>query len=337
MAYEQSLYNEVAAQYAELKRQNEQDLQMRCENVYSQIPEIKNIEDDIKSLGLKLFKLAVSKTDDMKSAVYTLRSQQKELLAKRNLLLSANGFSEDELSMRYMCDKCKDTGIYNDKYCECFRRRLVLKAYEQSNLSSTLKNQSFKTFDLSLYSKEKIDSLGVSPFEQMTKIFKICFEYAKGNSKAANMLFSGPPGVGKTFLSTCIAKEFIKSGKSVIYDTAYKIFSLLEDHKFKFNAKNAEELAFKTERLYECDLLILDDLGAEFKTAYSNAAFFDILNTRLNAGKKTIINTNLNMRELSDKYSERTFSRLVGNYLTLQFIGEDLRLSGGINGFKKEC
>ena len=331
MAYEQSLYNEVAAQYDELRRQNEQDLHARCENVYSQIPEIKAIDDEIKSLGLKLFKIAVSKSPDMKNEIYKLRASQKELLAKRNLLLCANGFSEDELSMRYMCDKCRDTGVFNDAYCECFRRRLVLKAYEKSNLSSQLKNQSFKTFDLSLYSKEKIEELGVSPFEQMTKLYKICLEYAKGSAKNTNLLFWGPPGVGKTFLSTCIAKEFIKIGNSVIYDTAYKIFSLLEDHKFKFNAKNSEEMAFKIERLYECDLLILDDLGAEFKTAYSNAAFFDILNTRLNSGKRTIINTNLNMRELSDRYSERTISRLMGNYMPLQFIGEDLRLKASLD------
>ncbi len=331
MAYEQSLYSEVAAQYDEIRRQNEHDLAARIENVYSKIPEVKIIDEEIKSLGLKLFKLAASGSSDMRNEVFKLRSQQKELLAKRNMLLKSAGFSEDELSMRYMCDKCRDTGIADDVYCECFRRRLILKAYEKSNLSNQLKNQSFKTFDLSLYSKEKSEEFGVSPFEQMTKIFKICIEYAGGNAKHLNMLFWGPPRVGKTFLSTCIAKEFIKSGKSVIYDTAYKIFSLLEDYKFKFSAKNTDEMAFKIERLYECDLLILDDLGAEFKTAYSNAAFFDIINTRLNAGKKTIINTNLGMRELSDRYSERTISRLMGNYMALRFMGEDIRLAQSIN------
>lgn len=326
MAYEQSLYNEVAMQYEEIRHQNEHDLEERINNVYEQIPEIKAIDEEIKSLGLKLFKLAVSKSPDIKSKVLALRASQKELLEKRNKLLTDSGFPIDELSVRYICDKCRDTGIADDTYCECFKRRLVLKAYDKSNLSNQLKSQSFKSFDLSLYSKEKIEELGVSPFEQMTKIYKICLEYARENSAFDNLLFWGPPGVGKTFLSTCIAKEFIKSGKSVIYDTAYKIFSLLEDYKFKFSAKNTDEMAFKIDRLYECDLLILDDLGAEYKTAYSNSAFFDILNTRLNAGKKTIINTNLNMRELSERYQERSISRLMGNYTALKFIGDDIRL-----------
>lgn len=331
MAYEQSLYNEVAAEYDELRHQNEHDLASRIENVYEKNPEIRAIDEEIKSLGLKLFKLASSKTTNMKNEVFALRSSQKALLAKRKTLLIENGFSDDELSMRYMCDKCRDTGIFEDTYCDCFKRRLVLKAYENSNLSSQLKNQSFKTFDLSLYSKEKIEELGASPFEQMTKIYKICLEYAKGISESQNLLFWGPPGVGKTFLSTCIAKEFIKSGKFVIYDTAYKLFSLLEDYKFKSTAKNSDEMAFKIERLYECDLLILDDLGAEFKTAYSNAAFFDILNTRMNSGKKTIINTNLNIRELSERYSERTISRLMGSFMALRFIGDDIRLKQSVN------
>lgn len=331
MAYEQSLYNEVALQYEEIRRQNEHDLALRCENVYKKLPELESIDADIKNLGLKLFKLAISNSADLKSDIQNLRLSQKALLAKRKELLEANGFSDDELSMRYMCDICRDTGIANDTYCECFKRKLVLKAYEKSNLSSQLKSQSFKTFDLSLYSKDKLEQFGVSPFEQMTKIYKICLEYSKGGSGHNNMLFWGPPGIGKTFISTCIAKEFIKNGKSVIYDTAYKIFSLLEDYKFKSTQKNIEELTFKIDRLYECDLLILDDLGAEFKTAYSNAAFFDILNTRLNSDKKTIINTNLSMRELSERYSERTISRLMGSYMVLQFIGDDIRLKKSPN------
>ena len=217
MAYEQSLYNEVKMLYDEIRHQNEQDLALRIQNVYDKIPEIKEIDEEIKSLGLKLFKLAVSKSPDMKSKVFQLRASQKELLKKRTELLLKNGFHEDELSIRYMCDNCKDTGIANDTYCECFKRRLVLKAYEKSNLSNQLKNQSFKTFDLSLYSKEIDEELNTSPYEQMSKILKTCLDFADGKATHNNMVFHGTPGNGKTFLSTCIAKEFIKSGKSTGY------------------------------------------------------------------------------------------------------------------------
>ena len=326
MAYEKSFYSEIAGQYDEIRQQNEQDYRQRCENVYERLPEIKAVDEEIKSLGLKLFKLAVKNSPDIRAEVYRIRQEQKELLKTRSGLLRSGGFSEDELNMRYLCDKCKDTGIYNDTYCDCFRRRMVLKAYENSNLSVQTKNQSFASFDISLYSEIKDEAIDASPREQMARVYKTCYEYAKGGTETQNLLFWGPPGVGKTFLSTCVAKEFIKSGKTVIYDTAYRIFTLLEDYKFKYAAKNTDEMLYKIERLYDCDLLILDDLGAEFKTAYSNAAFFDILNTRLNSGRKTIISTNLTLRELSDRYSERTFSRLMGNYMALQFTGEDIRL-----------
>lgn len=331
MAYDKELYRQVAQEYEEIRRHDRMDLEERRERVFAAVPQLEEVEEEIRSAGLKIVKLAISTGDDRTERVMALRDRQKALLIRRKALLLEHGFAEDELSMRYLCDLCEDTGVYEDRDCECFKRRMIVKAFEHSNLSMQLRDQSFKTINMELYSRETDERFGVSPYETMMKIIGTCRHFVQYfDTENKNLLFWGEPGLGKTFLSTCVAKELIKSGHSVIYETAYKIFSMLEDFKFR-RTDDIERLRSQTQRLYECDLLILDDLGAEFSTNYTNAALFDILNTRLIANKKTIINTNLDMEELAKKYSERVFSRIIGHYQALQFIGTDIRLLKSVN------
>ena len=335
MAYERSLYQLVETEYEELRRHNQEDLDARRRAVYQAVPEVEAIDREIHSAGLSIISLAVSNPIDMQAKIAALRDHQKSLQIRRKSLLLENGFAEDELSMRYMCEDCQDTGVRGDRSCECYKRRLIMKAFEKSNLSQQLRNQSFKTFDLSLYSTEVDPQYGISPYSAMQNILEISKDFINEFERTdKNLLFWGESGLGKTFLSTCIAKELIKKGYSVIYETTYQIVSLLEDYKFK-RASDLSELKTQAERLYDCDLLILDDLGAEFSTAYTNAALFDILNSRLITNKKTIINTNLSMQELSDRYSERVISRIMGSYQTLLFIGEDIRLKTSVNQFQQ--
>ncbi len=331
MGYDKELYRTVAVEYEEIRRHDRQDLEERRAKVFAAVPELAEIEEEIQSAGLHIIKLAATGNGDRTERVYALRDSQKALLVRRKALLLENGFSEDELSMRYLCEKCEDTGVFEDRDCECFRRRLITKAFENSNLSMQLRDQSFKTMDMELYSRVIDEETGVSPYDCMLNIVSICNRFVQNfDSENKNLLFWGGPGLGKTFLSTCVAKELIKSGHSVIYETAYRIFSMLEDFKFR-RADDIEKLRSQTERLYECDLLILDDLGTEFSTSYTNAALFDILNARLIANKKTILSTNLNLEELAKKYSERVFSRIIGHYRALRFIGEDIRLKKSVN------
>ncbi|MBE7048581.1 MAG: DNA replication protein DnaC [Ruminococcaceae bacterium] len=335
MAYERSLYFLVENEYEEIRRHNQEDLQARRRAVYQAVPEIELIDKEIQSAGLSIVSLAVSSSSDLEQRIASLRDRQKALQKERKTLLLENGFAADELSPRYMCEHCQDTGIYGNKPCECYRRRLVMKAFEKSNLSQQLRNQSFKTFDFSLYSNKEDPQYGISPYDAMQNIVAICKSFIADFERTnKNLLFWGESGLGKTFLSTCIAKELIKKGYSVIYETTYQIVSLLEDYKFK-RSEDITSLKTQMQRLYDSDLLILDDLGAEFSTAYTNAALFDVLNSRLITNKKTIINTNLNMKELSDRYSERVISRIMGSYQTLQFIGEDLRLKTSVNQFNE--
>lgn len=333
MAYDAELYRAVEEEYEGIRRQNEADLQARRARVFAQVPEAAEVDNEIKMLGLKLYKIALS-GDSVEEQVRALRESQKRLLSKRHALLIENGYAPDELSERFCCDKCRDTGAVGTSVCECYRRKLVKKAYEQSNLSSQLQDQSFETFDLSLYSDEVNEHWPVSPRAHMKGILDTCKRYVETfDDTNQNLLFWGAPGLGKTFLSTCIAKELIKKGHSVIYETAYQTFSMLEELKFK-HTDDYERLKFKVDKLYTCDLLILDDLGSEFSTQYTNAALFDILNSRLVSGKKTVISTNLSLPEFETKYSERVVSRILGHYLMLRFIGNDIRLEKSVNGLK---
>jgi len=187
-----------------------------------------------------------------------------------------------------------------------------------------LDTQNFDNFDFSYYSDTIVESEGISPLTNIKSIFQTCFNFVQNFDKTDdNLLLYGGPGLGKTFLSSCIAKDLLDRGKTVFYQTAFKIFGLLEDYKFN----RSEESATKTQvdRLFDVDLLIIDDLGTEFVNTYTSSAFFNILNSRLLDKRKTIISTNLNMEELVNLYSNRVVSRIIGHYIPLKFFGEDIR------------
>lgn len=323
MAFDTELYRAVEQEYETIRKENESDLARRRMAVFAKVPKIEELDDEIKSLGLKLYKIALS-GGDMEEKIKHLRMSQKSMLKERETLLLENGFATDELSVRYRCPLCRDAGTVGTETCVCYKKKLILKAYEESNLSGMLEEQSFENFDLSLYS-DTPGKDGISPKTNMENLLKKAKAYAANfESQKDSLLFWGEPGLGKTFLSTCIAKELLKNGFSVIYETAYSTFSMLEELKFN-KTDDAEKLRFKVDKLYRCDLLILDDLGSEFSTQYTTAALFDIINSRLIAGKKTLINTNLTLEELTHKYTERVASRIIGHYSMLEFFGEDIR------------
>ena len=324
MAFDLDIYRAVEEEYVEIRAENERDLAARRARVFETVPKIESIDDEIKSLGLKLYKIALE-GGDVQEKIAQLRTSQKALLAERDTLLLENGFAKDELSARFRCAACRDTGTVGTENCVCYKRKLILKAYEQSNLSNMAEEQDFAGFDLNLYASEPDPTYGIAPRTHMASILEKCKAFVSCFDKEKkSLLFWGAPGLGKTFLSTCIAKDLIQQGYSVIYETAYHTFSMLEDLKFG-KTEDLQQLKFKTDKLYSCDLLILDDLGSEFITQYTTSALFDLINSRLIQGKKTLISTNLSMAELAQKYTERVASRIFGHYQLLQFIGTDIR------------
>ena len=243
---------------------------------------------------------------------------------EKRLLLTQMGLPEDYLEEKPACPRCGDTGFLGSTVCACLRSYYVREQNKELSGLLDLGSQSFETFDFDYYSPVPDSDLGVSPRANMERVYDVCQDYAHEFSpKSGNLLLSGGTGLGKTFLSASIARVVSAGGNSVVYDTAGHIFSLFEAQKF--GRETDEETDGAVSRALSCDLLILDDLGTELMTSFVQCAIYQIINTRLITGKKTVISTNLSPNELGRRYGAPVLSRLQGEYQLLLFFGEDIR------------
>ena len=246
------------------------------------------------------------------------------LQQEKRLLLTQMGLPGDYLEEKPACPRCNDTGFLGSEVCSCLRSYYVREQNKELSGLLDLGSQSFETFDFDYYSPLPDSELGISPRANMERVYDVCQDYAHEFSpKSGNLLLSGGTGLGKTFLSASIARVVSASGHSVVYDTAGHIFSLFEAQKF--GRETDEETDGAVSRALGCDLLILDDLGTELMTSFVQSAIYQIINTRLITGKKTVISTNLRPDEIGRRYGAPVLSRLQGEYQLLLFFGEDIR------------
>ena len=322
----ESAIKDILTGYERKRDLAEKELEARKKKVYHRIPEIKEIDDEVSKIGLKLAKLVLLNPQDKDKILEETKIKMDALKNRKNQLLNDFKVPSGYLNLKYDCPICKDTGfLKTGKKCNCLKQQIINQAYSMSNLSRILNTQNFSTFDHSKFSMERDEHLGISPQENILEILSICegfvFNFDKDNDE--NMLFYGDTGLGKSFMSNCIAKELLDKGYVVIYQTAFKMFEIIEDYKFK----NADDHISKDnyENLFDCDLLIIDDLGTELTNSFTNSELFNILNTRLLAGKKTIISTNLSPIQLGEIYTQRIFSRVFDRFRMIKFIGNDLR------------
>ena len=264
-----------------------------------------------------------------KEKIQTLNDKKQELLDKWNV---PKGY----LEIQYECNLCKDRGfLANGKKCNCLKQAIINESYKMSNLSKMLEKQNQCTYDDSIFSDEIDPKNGISPRQNMQLILSDCdefiYDFDKDNDK--NLLFYGDTGLGKTFMSSYIAKELLDKGYLVIYQTAFKMFEIIEEYKFRNDDKHLSRSDY--ENLFECDLLIIDDLGTELTNSFTISELFIILNTRLLNGKKTIISTNLSPAQLGELYSQRIFSRIFDKFKMIKFIGADLRWQNKISNLSK--
>lgn len=244
-------------------------------------------------------------------------SAQKEIKA----LLQAHGLPEDYLEPQYTCKKCGDTGSVGIELCDCFEDLLKTLAFEEANKRSPLRFSTFDDFRLDYYSEEELPEFHCSPRKRMTEILQYCRQYAESfDTDAHSLFFCGQTGLGKTHLSLAIAGEAVKKGYRVLYNSAQNIFNELQQEYFSRESTRRFETL-----VLECDLLILDDLGAEFSTQFTDAALYNIMNTRINLRLPTIISSNLTQSKIEERYSKRISSRLIGEYVALRFLGNDIR------------
>jgi len=310
-------------------------LEKRKAEVYSRVPEIEKIDQALAKLGASLARMALAGDENgMKEA----RDQAALLKNKRQALLK-NNFDGDYLTIPYRCTDCQDTGYrqnapgYPAERCPCLKQRLINEYYSLSNMKEVLQDENFDTYDVRLFSDNIIPNEGLSPYKNMQNVHRLATKFVTDfDSEFNNLLLYGEPGLGKTFVCHCIAKDLLDAGRTVLYLTAPRLCKVLEDYRF-----NRESLAEPNEMLAavdEVDLLILDDLGAEISTVVTSAALFDIINQRLLTRKHTVISTNLTPQALAAQYSERIVSRFGGNYQMIKFFGEDIRVKKKYGGLR---
>lgn len=325
MASKASLYKEIIREYDAIQNKTAYDLRLRQKKVYTACPEIKQIDLEVSQTGIKIARLVLSHPEQSSDFIINLKERLTELKAKKKNLLESHGFPADTLLPHYQCEKCKDTGYLDAEQCVCFQQKLVDKIYSQSNLKEIIKKENFDFFDFRFYSDQENPKEGTSPLKNIREIYNTCTRFVQNFNKVfANLLLYGNTGLGKTFLCNCIAKDLMDNGKTVLYMTAAQLFKLIEDSRFH---RTEEEFhPDYMEDILSVDLFIIDDLGTEFSTILSSSELFHIINTRLLEKKPVILSTNLSPAKLMEQYSDRIVSRIMGNYQTLKFFGDDIRI-----------
>ncbi len=314
-------YDEIMRHYDRLRLQNQNAQQMRLSQVYQTIPGYKVLDDEIASVSVAAGKARLMGNTQLMEG---LREQIGILSAEKKRLLVSYGYGEDYLDPIFHCKSCQDTGYVSNEKCQCLKQAIVDYIYSQSSIRSVLEKENFSTFSYDYYSTRP-EKDRPSPRVNMEAVVSLCrnfidnFEHVQKN----NLLFLGNAGVGKTFLSHCIAYELINSGRTVLYLTAFQLFDLLKQHAFQ---KEGTEPETTMEHILGCDLLIIDDLGTELNNSFTSSQLFLCMNERLLRKKATIISTNLSLRQLSQAYSERVLSRIMEHYQILNIYGEDIRL-----------
>lgn len=306
-----------------LRRENEAENERRREETYAKNPRIRAIDQQLRETMISAVGAALSGGDALE-ALAAVKERNIELQERRAFELARMNLAVDYLDDKYMCPDCHDTGSRGTELCHCL---LELYRQEQAKeLSALLKlgEETFESFDPEYYDDTPDPETGRSARDTMMKIYSVCRKYAINFSdNSQNLFLYGGPGLGKTFLSTCIARVVAESGFSVVYETA--VNALGKYDALRFGRGDTDALAEEIERLESCDLLILDDLGAEYTTQPTVSALYTLVNARLTGKRKTIISSNLSVDELEKRYTPAIASRLSGEYTVLPFVGEDIR------------
>ena len=322
MPYTKEIYERAMEIINKRKLDSEKKHSVKLTLFESMEPEYSSLKNDM----ITSVKDAVKAIDmePQKAKEFLQLQKMKNLSAQENItkLLEKHGLQKDHLEIKYFCPLCEDTGFVDSKLCSCHIELLKTLAFEEAGKNSPLKFSRFEDFRLDYYSDEIPSGSDISPKKMMSQILEYCKEYAENFDRySCSVFMQGETGLGKTHLSLAIAGEVISKGYNVLYNSAQNIFNELQKERF---GKNDTHGAFEA-MVLECDLLVIDDLGAEFSTQFTKAALYNIINTRINTGLPTIISTNMDLAEIENEYSKRISSRIIGEYAHLYFMGKDIR------------
>ena len=328
MSYDPNVLRRATQRLEEERRVRRDRTERLRAQAYAQQPRLLQLDRQLQGTMSRLVAAALRRGEDPAQAVRALREENLALQRERAVLLGALGLPEDALDDKPACPLCGDTGWRGAKMCTCLKKLCAQEQIAELSKLLDLGEQSFDTFRIDYYSQTPWPGRGASPRENMELVYEVCLNYAQkfGRFYFKNLFLSGPPGLGKTFLSACIARAVSEEGFSVVYDTAGNIFAQFETRKFQRDSDDGREARDETRRYLNCDLLILDDLGSELTTQFTQSALYELLNSRLVAGRHTVISSNLSIEEAARRYSPQIASRLEGEYHVLHFFGDDIRL-----------
>lgn len=293
----------------------------RYDEVCLKVPYIKELYQKLALTSLKVVRTVFTE-ENTQFKIEAIKNENMAIQKEIADLLEQNGYPKDYLDIHFHCLKCEDTGYVDGVKCECLTQLITELNVEELNKLTTVAQSSFHNFHLKYYSDVADERTGVSPKKIMSHIYEFCRQYAETfTTNSPSVLMVGDTGLGKTHLSLAIAETITKKGYKALYVSSLDLFRTLQEEYFGKGETNIDTM----QTVLDADLVIIDDLGAEFDSQFNVSSLYNIINSRLNLNKPTIINTNLTLSELDKRYNDRVASRLMTLYKCLKFVGKDVR------------
>lgn len=315
-----SAFTKAASEIENRRSTAFQTLELHKEEISKKAPEIDSLYSRILQTSINLSKAIISRSENIDKIIDELKEKNLENQFKIKIMLKEFGYPEDYLKAKYTCPICNDSGYVNGSRCQCFNELIKKYTIDELNESCKIELHDFDEFNLNLYSNLPNEKSGIIPRERMNEILVQCRNYVDTFSKeSCSLFFLGKTGLGKTFISSMIAKSLIEKGFNVVFDSINNFLIKAENDHFGRSNGNT------VETILDADLVILDDLGSEFSTPFNNSTLYNIINTRINMEVPTIVSTNLSLSELNEKYDDRIISRLTGMFTPYRFFGTDIR------------
>jgi len=321
MGFNRENYRRIKREYEGKALRAAEAAEQRKLLLHGALPVLKKIDEELSMTGLRIFEATLRyKGEALEREIASLRRENEALQKKRAELLVQNGYAPDFTNVKYECEDCSDSGFVGLTMCHCMKEKLILAGYESSGIGALIRRKTFDSYD------PRLQKGNEQAYENAVMVHGFCRGYAERfDLSSPNLLLLGPTGLGKTHLSTAIAKDVIGRGYDVVCETAQNVFADFEYERFGRPYGKDEGEEKRTDRYFDCDLLILDDLGAEMTNQFTVSCLYNILNTRINRGAPILINTNLTRDELKKRYADRVTSRLFGEFLPIVFVGRDAR------------
>lgn len=323
MGYNPIAFDRITDEFKSRAENAEAAAKQRSLELEAQIPELADINAELSTTGMCIMNAIMNHKEDLSEKLGEIEERNDRLMEKKYSLIEAAGYPKDYADIRYGCECCKDTGYDGDgKMCSCFKAALIIESYEASGIAKLLRTQTFESFSLDYYKNNR------QSYEEMNHVLRETKRFAEQfhGKDSGNLAFFGGTGLGKTHLSSAVAKTVIDRGYDVMYTTAIGLFSDFEYHRFGNSAAEAGgERETSLDRYFDCDLLIIDDLGTEMANQFTVTTLFNLMDTRLKTGRSMLISTNLSPDELRRRYWDRITSRLFGEFGLLRFSGTDIR------------